>query len=189
MSIEPIVSSRQITHGIILRAIESRIRETIAETIVRPNWDDIPFTDTVLQRFRGGIWTDESKGTAPNGHQTAGAEQGLAEQVDKDTESEDEAVPTADLAPVDGTMSMADLLGNTASELRSRASNAGLFLDGSGATAASSNPQSHPSSDKPKAMRSSSFASAAPAVVTIDPATVEATKGQAKGAPRMRPQP
>ena len=56
MHIEPIVSSRQITYGIILRAIESRIREVIAETLVLPHWDDNPFTDTVNQHFRGGIW-------------------------------------------------------------------------------------------------------------------------------------
>lgn len=183
MSIEPIVSSRQITYGIILRAIESRIREVISETIVHPNWDDIPFTNTMLQRFRGGIWADESKGTAPPGYQTVGAEQGLADHVDKDTESEDEAVPVPDLGPEERTMSMPDLLGLTASELRSRnAPNAGLFLDGSGATGASSSPQSQPSSDKPKAMRSNSFASAAPAVVSIDPAIVDATKDRAKGA-------
>ena len=36
MTIEPIVSSRQITYNVILRAIESRIREVIAETIVLP---------------------------------------------------------------------------------------------------------------------------------------------------------
>lgn len=36
MTIEPIVSSRQITYSIILRAIESRIREVIAESLVLP---------------------------------------------------------------------------------------------------------------------------------------------------------
>ena len=36
MTIEPIVSSRQITYNIILRAIESRIREVVAETVVLP---------------------------------------------------------------------------------------------------------------------------------------------------------
>lgn len=56
MSIEPIVSSRQITYNIILRAIESRIREVVAETMVLPHWDDIPFMDTEHQEFRGGIW-------------------------------------------------------------------------------------------------------------------------------------
>ncbi|GES65430.1 PH-domain-containing protein [Aspergillus terreus] len=56
MDIEPIVSSKQITYGVILRAIESRIREVVAETLVLPFWDDIPFLDTFPDRFRGGIW-------------------------------------------------------------------------------------------------------------------------------------
>ncbi|BCS16647.1 hypothetical protein ASPFODRAFT_41823 [Aspergillus luchuensis CBS 106.47] len=59
MDIEPIVSSKQITYGIILRTIESRIRETVAESLVQPFWDDIPFMDTESQRFRGGIWERE----------------------------------------------------------------------------------------------------------------------------------
>jgi hypothetical protein len=58
MSIEPIVSSRQITYSIILRAIESRIMEVIAETIVLPHWDDVPFADTQNFLFRGGVWAD-----------------------------------------------------------------------------------------------------------------------------------
>ncbi|KAF2838981.1 hypothetical protein M501DRAFT_934282, partial [Patellaria atrata CBS 101060] len=56
LAIEPIVSSRQLTYGFILRAIESRIREVIQETLVLPNWDDVPFLDTSLQDHRGGIW-------------------------------------------------------------------------------------------------------------------------------------
>jgi len=57
--LEPIVSTRQITYNVILRAIESRIREVIAETIVLPFWDDMPFHDTSDERFRGGIWKKE----------------------------------------------------------------------------------------------------------------------------------
>ncbi|KEF54967.1 uncharacterized protein A1O9_08619 [Exophiala aquamarina CBS 119918] len=57
--LEPIVSTRQITYNVILRAIESRIREVIAETIVLPFWDDMPFHDTSHERFRGGIWKKE----------------------------------------------------------------------------------------------------------------------------------
>lgn len=56
LKLEPIVSSRQITYGFILRAIESRIMEVLAETLVLPFWDDIPFTHTEGERFRGGIW-------------------------------------------------------------------------------------------------------------------------------------
>ncbi|KAH6446431.1 hypothetical protein HBI57_220540 [Parastagonospora nodorum] len=61
VSAEPIVSSRQITYGVILRAIESRIREVVNETLVLPNWDDMPFTDTLAQVIRGGIWEDDMK--------------------------------------------------------------------------------------------------------------------------------
>src|SRR5690242_6823228 len=56
LSVEPIVSSRQITYGPILRAIESRIKEVLNETLVAPNWDDMPFMDTIAQTIRGGIW-------------------------------------------------------------------------------------------------------------------------------------
>ena len=59
MTIEPIVSSRQITYGIILRTIENRIREVVAESLVFPFWDDVPFLDTISQPFRGGIWERE----------------------------------------------------------------------------------------------------------------------------------
>jgi hypothetical protein len=69
IKIEPIVSSRQITYNWILRTIENRIREVFAETLVKPNWDDVPFFDTHGQAYRGGIWqqqreeTDESRPT------------------------------------------------------------------------------------------------------------------------------
>ena len=56
IKIEPIVSSRQITYNWILRTIENRIREVFAETLVKPNWDDVPFFDTHGQTYRGGIW-------------------------------------------------------------------------------------------------------------------------------------
>lgn len=54
--VEPVVSTRQITYGIILRAIESRIREVIGDTLVQPNWDDVPFFDTRAHLRRGGLW-------------------------------------------------------------------------------------------------------------------------------------
>ncbi|GAD92180.1 hypothetical protein AOR_1_150084 [Paecilomyces variotii No. 5] len=56
MSIEPIFGTRQITYGVVLRAIENRIREVISESVVLPFWDDIPFFDTSSHPFRGGIW-------------------------------------------------------------------------------------------------------------------------------------
>ncbi|KAJ4286981.1 hypothetical protein N0V90_012862 [Kalmusia sp. IMI 367209] len=59
LSLEPIVSSRQITYGVILRAIESRIREVVNETLVLPNWDDMPFSSTLSSQFREGLWRDD----------------------------------------------------------------------------------------------------------------------------------
>ena len=59
IKIEPIVSSRQITYNWILRTIENRIREVFAETLVKPNWDDVPFFDTHGQNYRGGIWQQQ----------------------------------------------------------------------------------------------------------------------------------
>ncbi|KAJ5152946.1 uncharacterized protein N7482_009424 [Penicillium canariense] len=60
MDIQPIVSSKQITFSPILRTIESKIREVMAESIVLPFWDDVPFMDTHDQSFRGGIWQRET---------------------------------------------------------------------------------------------------------------------------------
>lgn len=62
LSVEPIVSTRQITYGPILRAIESRIKEVLNETLVLPNWDDMPFMDSIAQTIRGGIWESAAKG-------------------------------------------------------------------------------------------------------------------------------
>ncbi|KAJ6157318.1 hypothetical protein N7470_004910 [Penicillium chermesinum] len=59
MDIQPIVSSKQVTFTPILRTIESKIREMVAESLVQPFWDDVPFLDTEGQQFRGGIWKRE----------------------------------------------------------------------------------------------------------------------------------
>lgn len=56
MTIEPIVSARQITYTVILRQIENRIKEVMAETLVQPFWDDMPFFKTEHKRWRGGIF-------------------------------------------------------------------------------------------------------------------------------------
>ncbi|KAI9653828.1 MAG: hypothetical protein M1829_001123 [Trizodia sp. TS-e1964] len=77
MSIEPIVSARQITYTIILRAIENRIKEVIAESIVMPNWDDWSFSNTLNQHFRGGIWAN-----GPQHSQTSQIDGKLDEQME-----------------------------------------------------------------------------------------------------------
>lgn len=58
-TIEPIVSSRQITYTVILRQIEARIKEVVAETLVLPMWDDTPFFKTEHKKWRGGIFAGD----------------------------------------------------------------------------------------------------------------------------------
>ena len=63
IKVEPVVSQRQITYTWILRQIEDRIRTVFSETLVKPNWDDVPWFDTRGQNVRGGIWRDEGSGS------------------------------------------------------------------------------------------------------------------------------
>lgn len=65
--VEPVVSERKITYGFVLRAIEERVRTAIAEGLVRPNWDDIPFpfADTRGSHARGGMWRHEGESDHP----------------------------------------------------------------------------------------------------------------------------
>ncbi|RFU81889.1 ph domain-containing [Trichoderma arundinaceum] len=66
MTIEPIVSSRQITYNVITRQIENRIKEVIAETLVQPFWDDIPFFNTEHKQWRGGIFEGDDAVKSPS---------------------------------------------------------------------------------------------------------------------------
>lgn len=56
LKIEPVVSQRQITYGMITKVIENKFREGIKESLVQPHWDDITFFDTSEEIYRGGIW-------------------------------------------------------------------------------------------------------------------------------------
>ena len=119
LSLEPIVSSRQITYGIILRAIESRIREVIAETIVLPQWDDTPFLDTSSKQFRGGIWAREA-------HDLKEDISTAVPNDDSENESDTTAVttdtPTGLAASSEKSMSMPALVDDSQPALISRGS-------------------------------------------------------------------
>lgn len=93
LSVEPIVSSRQITYGVILRAIESRIREVVNETLVLPNWDDMPFFATESHKFRGGIWKDEVDATPDTDLPPVAGE--TAHALHDDTQSEAASISSA----------------------------------------------------------------------------------------------
>ena len=175
MSIEPIVSSRQITYNIILRAIESRIREVIAETFVLPHWDDIPFTDTMGQPFRGGIWADEA---APPLKSAA-----TSDGLDTESSLHKETPENADVEPATQrvfgskgpTMSMPAFPTTPSPPLRKVATLSPSLQDAQD-TAASTGVDSKPRPEKPKVMRVGSFTSAGKALVSTDTTTVDAVK-------------
>lgn len=104
MTIEPIVSSRQITYTVILRQIENRIKEVVAESLVFPNWDDFPFYQTDNKPWRGGIWADEVLSVPTQPPEDAAVQGGDAREV-QNQEMEHDEVESA-LPPVERSISM-----------------------------------------------------------------------------------
>ncbi|KAJ6264140.1 hypothetical protein Dda_0282 [Drechslerella dactyloides] len=103
ISVEPIVSSRQITWNMILKPIENRIKEVIAETMVSPHWDDIPFIPTDDQPLRGGLWesmrADSTKSSDP-------VASGSVEDAEKQDKMHEDAETLASLSEQEKSMSM-----------------------------------------------------------------------------------
>lgn len=105
MTIEPIVSSRQITYTVILRQIEARIKEVIAETVVLPFWDDTPFFKTEHKKWRGGIFAgDDAVDASMNATEAAAAAE-LGEVDDVDT-VDGGSHPNTDMPPMEKSQSM-----------------------------------------------------------------------------------
>lgn len=181
MSIEPIVSSRQITYNIILRAIESRVREVIAETVVSPNWDDIPFSDTTDQRFRGGIWAQET------GERTEGKE-AAAENVENERhdpekmldESQNISPKPVDSGPVADT-THTSALPDTPRPLPSRRPTRQSQSRGDGNSPLSSSGETPRRLERKGSWRSGSYASTGTPVVATDKTTVDAVRGDRHG--------
>nr|QIA97812.1 hypothetical protein [Teratosphaeria destructans] len=122
IKVEPIVSQRQITYTFILRAIEERIRGVVGETLVKPNWDDVPFFDTSDQAVRGGIWSDE--GTLPSDANESGLDQADTMQAAKRLGAKNEK-----------TKSMPSLIGAAADTESTAASSGAEYATGLGITA------------------------------------------------------
>jgi hypothetical protein len=180
MTIEPIVSARQITYTLILRQIENRIKEVIAESLVFPNWDDSPFYHTENKPWRGGIWADDHAKARPEDPEIAAAQDGDVDEVAhlEATEESDEA----DMAVPEMEKSMSTPLTdasppNTAYARKGAKSvmNLGLNLDQSKSSGSSTSVESRPS-EKPRALRSGSFAATSSPLVSTDVTNADAIK-------------
>ena len=180
MTIEQVVSSRQITYGIILRAIESRIREVIAETIVLPHWDDIPFLSTLRQPFRGGIWVGHDNSLSSISQRTSIPDEDPEDEIEAGL---DHSFGSSDLKTVvdEGSMSTPALVDTTPNSSKRKGHQLNRSTESTD-SASSFNASRGP--EAPKAIRTRSFASAPPCepVVSMDNAKVDAKghEGNAK---------
>ena len=176
MAIEPIVSSRQITYGIILRAIESRIREVFAETLVLPHWDDSPFTETGGEAFRGGIWAAEPSMTHVQPEPTKIPDEAPEDEADADVETDAAPVgPALPRAKDERAMSL-PLLSDAPPSVSAASSTQVIAEAANGEGSAI--PQKR--NELPRALRSRSFASAADPLLSMDNANVESAQAEQK---------
>ena len=170
MTIEPIVSARQITYNVILRAIESRIREVIAETIVLPYWDDFAFLDTENEKYRGGIWKKKPVAVRPEEIHANDPEDEAEACVDNND------VPNADplKAASEKTISKPALPPSPRSNLRSRnGARPAKPLKESFGNGSSQALDKSTYQDKPRALRPNSFAVVADPMLTTNHADAE----------------
>lgn len=192
ISIEPIVAQRQITYGFILRAIESRIREVLAETLVFPNWDDVPFHQTLLQRFRGGIWEDDVRADAALPTGGLSGDDAAQYELQQNAGDEPDTFGTPQLLPDKGKTMSAPFLANTApiglTQRNRAASRTGTDLSSAEAAISSGidtdrSGQPITGESKPKALRSNSFAvaKAAEPMLHSEPITIDSKARSTSG--------
>ncbi|MCJ1274485.1 hypothetical protein MMC21_002281 [Puttea exsequens] len=183
MTIEPIVSSRQITYGFILRTIESRIREVMAETVVLPHWDDSPFTDTTHQQYRGGIWVNQSAEDPSIVKETKIPDEAPQDEMEVGVDAA--TVPQLPPRRKEGkSVSIPDLLDSLSVDSHHKLDSAvmpstAVLIDSAkdGAYDSAAN-DIQKTSEPPKALRSRSFASAANPLLNTDNANFNATTSE-----------
>ncbi|KAI0204250.1 hypothetical protein F4808DRAFT_373504 [Astrocystis sublimbata] len=170
MSIEPIVSSRQITYTLILRQIENRIKEVVAETLVAPFWDDTPFFSTEHKKWRGGIFEGDDEVVHSPDHETIAAQLGNVEEVIQ----AEQATSTAplDLPPIEKSYSMPVIENNQptgfwARKLNKKSSETNTSqVSSASTTALDVKKPSGNSPDPPLPIRSGSFSTPSPVIGT-----------------------
>jgi hypothetical protein len=177
MTIEPIVSSRQITYTVILRQIENRIKEVIAETLVLPFWDDIPFFKTEHKNWRGGIFQGDDAVESSLDPETSLAQIGDVDDVDQLEEggAVDSSLLTMEkshsLPVIEATPKSTGFFG------RKRAENKGIGTSISSASASTTSVDTRADSvPEPRTVRPASFVSSPTPTTSTDALHVEATK-------------
>jgi hypothetical protein len=181
MTIEPIVSARQITYTLILRQIENRIKEVIAESLVFPNWDDSPFYHTENKPWRGGIWADDHAHERPDDPEIVAAQDGDVDEVAHLEAGEENEEPFMALPQMEKSMStpLIDASPPNSAYARKGAKsvlNLGLNLGQTKSSGSSTSIETRPSSEKPRALRSGSFATASSPLVSTDVTNADAIK-------------
>ncbi|KAH7037484.1 uncharacterized protein B0I36DRAFT_428105 [Microdochium trichocladiopsis] len=184
MSIEPIVSSRQITYTVILRQIENRIKEVMAETLVAPFWDDVPFFSTEHKQWRGGIFEGDDAVEHAKDHEQVAAQLGQVDEVAR-VEDSPNAPSSPELPPAEASHNLPNLDGSHTSGFWNRkltprkthgiagnhhaASVSATELDTGSTQTQTSAPE------PPRVMRTASFSASTP-VVGTDPTHADTSK-------------
>ena len=175
MTIEPIVSSRQITYTLILRQIENRIKEVIAESLVFPNWDDSPFYHSEEKLWRGGVWADDRVADHFQDPGTVAAEEVNVDEADHLEHEE----PIEALPHIEKSMSMPVIDASAPASIQPRKGARSVFNLGtskSGGSSTSIETRSPVVEKQPRALRSGSFTSASSPIVSTDSTNVDAFK-------------
>lgn len=182
LSIEPIVSSRQITYNVILRQIESRIKEVIAETVVMPFWDDLAFFNTEGKTWRAGVFVDSAITRPAQSVEDAIAEEGdvdAVEQAEAELASPDSKQGSPFSPPIEKSMSTPALDASPPATFASKAARSVFNLGSTKPNGSSKSVDVKPAgSETPRSLRRSSNATP---VVRVDGATVGAVKSTPSG--------
>ncbi len=169
MTIEPIVSSRQITYTVILRQIENRIKEVVAETLVSPFWDDTPFFSTEHKNWRGGIFDGDDEVVHSPEHAAIAAQLGNVDEVSRLDHTAPELSP--ELPPIEKSYSMPVAESNQPTGFWARKLNKGSqtntnHLNSASTTAVDTKHSSSSYPDVPLPIRSGSFSASSPVIGT-----------------------
>ncbi|KAI1276280.1 hypothetical protein F5Y07DRAFT_366983 [Xylaria sp. FL0933] len=168
MTIEPIVSSRAITYTVILRQIENRIKEVVAETLVSPFWDDTPFFSTEHKKWRGGIFEGDDEVVHSPEHAAIAAQLGNVEEVSRLEQTVTEA--SSELPPMEKSHSMPNVENNQPTGFWARklhkGSQTSTNLTSASTTSVDTKHSASSYPDVPLPLRSGSFSTPSPVIGT-----------------------